>query len=228
MAFKHISIAQYQEVRQFLPTTDDKDAERALTAWCRVLSVITGKPYDDIESWPIERLKAAINKIKWIKEPITGRVRKYLWFGLRPYKATLSTKGMSTAQCIEIKTFLARHKGDYINAMHMVLASIYTPLTWRGWSRKGLDHEDLAFKFQNRKVSEVAPSVFFYSKELQRSINRIREYGIKIQAEKMREAEQLLMSTLREILENIGDGMPQSTNSPEATHLKKMKYGRGL
>lgn len=205
-SFKGITVDQYQRILPIYQKIEkETDPITIASDWCRIIAILTnGKPAD-IEALPIDKLKRMIKALSFLNDAnIKAKPSKYLFIKGRLYKAKTRGRDFNTAQYAEIKTFL--QSGNWINEMHKLLASMYSPLTWSGFKHDGAGHETHANRFKQVSVAKVYPTVFFYSIQFRNSIKRIQEYGLKIAQEENRKAEELLMSILRETLESIGDG----------------------
>jgi hypothetical protein len=160
---------------------------------------------NEVEALPIDKLKAAIKRLSFLGHGnIKPNRRKYLFVNGKLHRAKSHAREFNTAQYAEIQTFL--QSGNWIAEMHKILATIYSPLTWSGFKHDGEGHEKRAEEFKKLSVAKVYPTVFFYSVLWQKSMKRIVEYGLRIAEQENRKAEELLMLTLRETLESIGDG----------------------
>lgn len=208
-SFNQVTVSQYQRVVPIYKKIE-KETDSLIIAsdWARIISILSDVTPAEVENLPLSQLTSIIKSLDWLVQgKMPFRKRKYLFVNGRIHRATFKAKGFNTAQYVEIKTFLGR--GDMLSEMHNILATIYSPLTKKGFRHNGLNHSERAEAFKQISVAKVFPTVFFYSKAYRRLIKNITEYGIKLQREKMKEADQLLMSTLREALENIGDGTAQ-------------------
>lgn len=173
--------------------------------WGRILSVLTDEPPHVFINMEIRDLDNIIKSLNWlVNGNIKPKKRKYLFIKGHLHKAKLDAKQFNTAQYVEIKTFLSR--GNWIEEMHNILASIYSPLTFKGFKHNGETHQERAEFFKTVPVSKVYPVVFFYSVQFKDSMKRIQEYGLKMLKEKQKEIDQHLIQTLKLVLEDIGDG----------------------
>lgn len=208
-SFKGVSVGQYQLIYPIYQKIEkETDSMTIASDWCRIISILTGRKPNEIEALPIDQLKKAIKQLSFLGHgEIKPNRRKYLFVNGKLHRAKSQAKEFNTAQYVEIKTFLGR--GNWIGEIHRLLASMYSPLTWGGFKHDGEGHEERAEAFKKMSVAKVYPTVFFYSILWERWMKRIREYGLKIAEEENRKAEELLMLTLRETLESIGDGTPQ-------------------
>ena len=205
-SFSQVTVSQYQRISPIYQKIEkESDPITIASDWCRIISILTDKTPADIEAMPIDKLKAIIKSLNWlVNGNIKPKKRKYLFIKGRLHKAKLDAKQFNTAQYVEIKTFLSR--GNWIEEMHNILASIYSPLTFKGFKHNGETHQERAEFFKTVPVSKVYPVVFFYSVQFKSSMKRIQEYGLKMLKEKQKEIDQHLMSTLKLVLEDIGDG----------------------
>lgn len=205
-SFNQVTVSQYQRISPIYQKIEkESDPITIASDWCRIISILTDKTPADIEAMPIDKLKAIIKSLNWlVNGNIKPKKRKYLFIKGRLHKAKLDAKQFNTAQYVEIKTFLSR--GNWIEEMHNILASIYSPLTFKGFKHNGETHQERAEFFKTVPVSKVYPVVFFYSVQFKDSMKRIQEYGLKMLKEKQKEIDQHLIQTLKLVLEDIGDG----------------------
>ncbi len=211
-SFSQVTVSQYQRISPIYQKIEkESDPITIASDWCRIISILTDKAPADIEAMQIDKLKAIIKSLNWlVNGNIKPKKRKYLFIKGHLHKAKLDAKQFNTAQYVEIKTFLSR--GNWIEEMHNILASIYSPLTFKGFKHNGETHQERAEFFKTVPVSKVYTVVFFYSVQFKDSMKRIQEYGLKMLKEKQKEIDQHLIQTLRLVLEDIGDGTVQSTN----------------
>lgn len=210
--YNGVTIGQYQEIHKVWNSMMDE-----LDKWVHIICILTDKQVDEVEDWPIQKLTASINKIKWIvKGEFYQSKHKYILVKGRPYKAIMEAKDANVARYIEIKTFLER--GSFIEQLHSLCASIYTPLTLNGWVNDSESHKYRADLFKNVPIGKVYPVVFFYSVQLKNKIKNMQESGIKKLNKDLRKVDQDLMQTLREILNEAGVGTLSLMKSQEGTH----------
>lgn len=180
-SFNDITVGQYQKIYFLLK-------ENTNESWVAIISELSGKPYDEIEAIPIRELKLIIKRLDFILRPevLHEKVKKYIAVRGRICKAIYQADLLNTAQLVDIKTFLQPTKDldqtetTVVNA-HRLLASIYLPLTWRGF-RYTNSHKKLAEDFKGAKMGDVYGTLFFYSVLWERLIECSLEYG-KNQAE---------------------------------------------
>lgn len=217
-----VTVAQFQELLPIYKRVQtEEDSVKWLSLWANIIAILADCQTEEVEALDLEEINKIIKSLSWLNDKhLPHPKRKYLFIKGRLYRATDEAKKFTTAQYVEYKTFLGR--GNVISEMHYLLATIYHPV----FGDK--EHDEKARMFLNVPVSKVYPMVFFYANEYRNSIKRIEEYGIRLMKEEMKKADEALMLTLREILENIGGGTVSSTNSQEATRLKRMRYMDGL
>lgn len=206
-SFKQVTVEQYQRIYPIYQKIEaEKDPIVIASDWCRIISILTTLKPNEVEELPIDKLKSIIKSLNWlVNGNIKPNKKKYLFVKGHLHRAKLEAKQFNTAQYVEIKTFLSR--GNWISEMHNILATIYSPLGWKGFKHDGVSHPDRAEAFKKVSVASVYPTVFFYSVQFKDSMRRIQEYGLKLMKEKQKEIDQHLALTLREVLENIGDGI---------------------
>jgi hypothetical protein len=212
-----ISVAQFQELLPiYKKALTEEDSVKWLSHWSNIIAILADCQTDEVEALPLDEVNRIIKSLSWLNDKhLPHPKRRFLLIKGRLYKATTEAKKFNTAQYVEYKTFIGR--GNLISEMHYLLATIYHPV----WGDKS--HEEKAAMFRQMPVSKVYPMVFFYTKVYMTSIKRIEEYGTRLMKEELKKADEALMLTLREILENIGDGTQSSTNSRGETRLRRTK-----
>lgn len=210
-SFREVTVEQYQELLPiYKKIVNESDAEKVIFGWVNIIAILADCQIDEVEALPIDKLDKITRSLDWlVNGHFPAARRKYMFFNGRLYKATLKAKDFNVARYVEIKTFLGR--GGVVPELHNLLASIYTPLTWKGWVNNSLSHKERSDKFKKAKVGKVYPTVFFYSKVWNNLIQDIQAYGIKKAEKNLKIADDILMQTLREILDDIGGGTAPST-----------------
>jgi hypothetical protein len=199
-SFKQVTVEQFQELLPiYKKALEETDSMKNINHWVNIIAILADCTLEEVEAIDISDLKAIINKLGWLNKDVPGGTKKTLWLNGTLYVAPKNAKGFNTARYVEIKTFLGRD--GLIPEMHNILASIYQP-----YFKSKQTHEERAYEFRKAKVGDVAPTVFFYTKVYKNLTKRIQEYGIKVMEEKMKEVDVVLQETLKEILEDIGDG----------------------
>lgn len=207
-SFKQVSVSQFQELLPiYKKTLTESDNIKLIDLWCNIIAILADCQLEEVEALPIPKIKEIVKGLGWLNADVYQGQKKYVLFTKgKLYKAPRTAKAFNTARYIEYQTFMGR-KGGLIENLHLILATIYQPY----FDNSKQTHEERANVFKDVMMADVYPVVFFYTNVWKNSIKRIQEYGLRIAKEKNKEAEELLMSTLREVLENIGDGTVQLT-----------------
>lgn len=206
ISLNQITISQYQEAYPIWQSiSKEKDAEKVLTKWANVIAILADCQTDEVEALPISRLKTYIQRLSALlnSEP-KSKVKRFVILKGKLYRASLNELELSPGQYIDILTFLERE--GIVPAMHKILASIYSPLTIKGFRQNARYHSEHAAKFRQASFGKLYPTVFFYSKRSNNLIKTIQDYGISQAEKQMRKAQKLLDQTLKESLESIGAG----------------------
>ena len=193
-----ITVEQFQEALPYYKkAVEAKETEEALNNWMVVIAIVTDTTVDVIQEMPIDKLKEKIKELAWLGTlPPDSPKFKIEINGIK-YKAPKDESDFNTSGYIEYKTFL---KGGLIENLHLILATIYKP-------EEKQSHKERAEIFKKVMIGEVYGMVFFWAKRYKKQMDRIKSYGLKVAQKKNKEAQRILMETLRETLENIGDGM---------------------
>ena len=198
----NITVEQFQEASPYYKkAVEAKETEEALNNWMVVIAIVTDTTVDVIQEMPFDKLKEKIKELAWLGTlPPDSPKFKIEINGIK-YKAPKDEKEFNTSSYIEYKTFL---KGGAIENLHLLLATLYRP-------EEKQSHKERAEIFKKVMIGEVYGMVFFWTKRYKKRIARIKSYGLKVAQKKNKEAQKILMETLRETLENIGDGTPPLT-----------------
>ena len=194
----NITVEQFQEALPYYKkAVEAKETEEALNNWMVVIAIVTDTTVDVIQEMPIDKLKEKIKELAWLGTlPPDSPKFKIEINGIK-YKAPKDESDFNTSGYIEYKTFL---KGGLIENLHLILATIYNP-------EEKQSHKERAEIFKKVMIGDVYGMVFFWAKRYKKQMDRIKSYGLKVAKRKNKEAQRILMETLRETLENIGDGM---------------------
>ena len=110
MNWNNITLKQYQDLYPVLMDDTLTDLDKAV----RVLSIILNVTEDEIDSWPLEKLKDYKDSISFlINEDIPRKVPKYIHTNGKRYRFVHEIQKMPAARYIEAKTY--RHGGHHVN-----------------------------------------------------------------------------------------------------------------
>lgn len=198
----NITVEQFQEALPYYKKAiEAKETEEALNQWSIVIAIITGTTMEAVQDLPIDKLKAQIKDIEWLGTLPSDSPKFKLEIDGVKYKAPKLESEFNASRYIEYKTFL---QGGVIENLHLILATIYRP-------ESDQSHKERAEIFKKAIIGEVYGMVFFWTKRYKKRISRIQAYGLKIAKEKNEEALKILLETLKETLDDIGDGTPPLT-----------------
>lgn len=160
--FNEITVGQFQEC-YFINKSDP-----SLEGWARIISILSGKPYEEVINYQVDVLKAIKKRLLFLldDEDLNTKVKKYIYVKGHVYKAVYEANKLSAAQGIDLKEFM---KGDMdqkdiiVENAHKLLASIYLRLGWSGFKYRGDIHQEVSEDFKKCKVGDVWGTLFFYS-----------------------------------------------------------------
>jgi hypothetical protein len=168
-SFNEVTVKQYQDV-YFLIREKYIDDFQYCENWARVISILSNEDYDTILELPKIEFKNLIKRIDFILRPevLQERAKKYIAVNRRFYKAVLNADQLSTSQSLNIKGFQSRDNSLDINEntvveMHNLLATIYLPLTLKGFKYSSEKHRKIAEDMLHAKMGDVYGTLFFYS-----------------------------------------------------------------
>lgn len=205
-SFNDLTIEQFQECYFVL------GSKPTLDSWIMVISILSGKSKDTIESLPIKELKKEINKLQFLLSPnLNEKVNKFISIKGRPFKAVFFASDMQTNQVADLKGLMHK-EGQSVNDTivenaHKLLACIYLPLTLRGFKYVPSKHKEVSQYFRKAKMGDVYGTLFFYSNLYRNLIEAINTFGkshMEIVNSHMKELEE--WQTRKESLEQGGVG----------------------
>lgn len=193
----NITVDQFQEALPYYKkAVEATDTEEALNNWMIVIACVTDTTVDIVQEMPIDKLKAQIKDLAWLGTTPSDSPKFSLELNGVKYKAPKEETEFTTSSYIEYKTFL---KGGLIENLHLILASIYRPEIKQS-------HKERAEIFKSAMISDVYGTVFFWTKRYKKRIAHLKAYGLKLAQKKEKEVQKILMETLKEILDEHGDG----------------------
>ena len=192
-SFNDITLGTFQEC--YFIFKEEKDE---LDAWIKVIAKLTNTSTETVESYSGEKLSKIVKSLEFLKNPqVETKPKKYIGVNGKLFKATTLITDLSTAQGIDIKTFLKPVNGfsqedmAVMNA-HLILASIYKPLTFNGFKYDPLNHKANSEALKKVKFGDLSGTLFFYSKVWEKWIPIIESY--------MKEVDRTLTSHMEEVI----------------------------
>lgn len=161
-------IGNYNEltIKQFLRIKTITDMEQdPLHRKVLILSEISGKSVDEIESMPIGDMIEAIKGLDKIENLQTDeKIKLKFKVGGRRFIVKWKEQDLTSEQFIDASHFC---KEDMLNNIHNILASVCVERTWYGkeLGYKGENHKEVADLFYNEmKISTAYPIMLFFCK----------------------------------------------------------------
>jgi hypothetical protein len=174
-SLKEITVQQYQEIHpSILKVTELSDPLDINLEWCRIISILTVKHVDEIESLDLDVIKGYKKQLSFLLEDKERLITKFIWINGCLYKGTNNAEGLNASQVVAIKTFLSQ--GNYIDQMHNLAPCVYKKLTWKGWKYNGNDHIKISNKILKKSSYDIIPVVFFCSKVLKNLMESSEPY----------------------------------------------------
>lgn len=235
-SFNDITVGQYQDIYFLIQSKEGEDDIEFLTRWAQVIAILTKQDVQTISDLPGRELRHLIKCLDFVLRPevLLDKPKQYIAVNGRICKAVLRADQLSMPQGVDIKTFLTpiedldQTETTVVNA-HKLLASIFIPLSWRGFKYNSSKHAKLAKDFRHAKMGDVYGTLFFYSVLWESLIKSMEDYG--------KPHIQLIQNHMTEIQEwsqesystSDGTGKKPSTNYQGATRNGKRSttHGRG-
>lgn len=171
-----MTIRQFQEL-YFISQNTDIDIDKSI----KMVGVITGKTPQQVESIPMlkfNRICARITKYFQIfhKNLLKGKPKSLVLVNGRIYRLhyRIDRKPIDAARYVETITF----GKDVVENLHKIMASISTPITWRGKEYKR-PHEDIAKDFESMNFEAAYHAAVFFYMHYRISMQIIQPYLVK-------------------------------------------------
>lgn len=197
MNWNKITVRQYQDILPII--TDEKLTN--LDRLVKVISILTGKDEDVIDSWPIDKL----NDYKHLFEfDFKKEAKKRVKVNGRYYRFNWEINKLKAARYIEAKTFV---NGGLFQNLHKIMASCVIPerkILGFYFDKKynATDHSKYADDLLDAPFPFVYNACVFFCRLLMKWIETILSSSEELK-EKMTEKQ---MKALKESLANITDG----------------------
>ena len=201
-------------IKQFLKIKTISDVEQdPLRRKVLILSEITGRDADEIESMPIGDM---LKELKGLDEIETlqsdEKIKLKFKVGGRRFIVKWREQDLTSEQFIDA-SFFCKDQANIVNNIHNILAAISVERNWYGkeLGYKGENHKDIANLFFNEmKISQAYPIMLFfcrYYRELHKNILSYLELEVE---EQMKKVKPILEKFQH--LEKSGDGLQVSMN----------------
>lgn len=177
MKWKDISVFQWQQLNDlFLKSKEVTDLDLAVQSAAICLKMTE----HEIDSLPIDSLKAILKNIGFIHEELKPEPLKYIHTKNRRYKCIYDVRKIPAARYIETK-----HFGQDVNAnLHKIGACMVMPMkrTLFGWKVDKYDatkHEEYAQDLLEAPITAVLGSVVFFYQVYKGWIKSSKDYLIQ-------------------------------------------------
>lgn len=197
MNWNKITVRQYQDILPIITNEKLTDLDKLV----KVISILTGKHEDIIDSWPIDKL----NEFKHLFEfDFKKEAKKRVKVNGRYYRFNWEVNKLKAARYIEAKTFVG--DGLFQN-MHKIMASCVIPqrrILGLYFDKKynAADHDKYAADLLDAPFPFVYNACVFFCQLLMKWIDITLSYSEELKG-KMTEKQ---MTVLRESLQSITDG----------------------
>jgi hypothetical protein len=161
MNWSEITIGQYQQLVSIQNGVYEFGIEKEIA----VLSCITGKPTEELEELPKDKLIELAKVTKFINDPISDTLKPIFKCGGKTYNVLMNAEKISTEQFILLNRY-TENEANTIDNLHYILA-VLTNEKQYWWSsnvhRFDYNFEEKAKLFKDKLSIEMAhaPAVFF-------------------------------------------------------------------
>lgn len=157
--FSKLTLLEYQELYR-INTSDSDEIDKAISS----VSVLTGLPRWEVEEMKMtdfNRVSAELATI-FSNEYEYGKPSNIITLAGKRYLIQLNPRKLTAGQYIDIQNFI---KGNMIENMHKVIASMIVPLNWLGRAGKydAAGHETIAEEVRKMLFVDINSICVFFS-----------------------------------------------------------------
>jgi hypothetical protein len=163
MTWNNITLAHYQAIYPITLSKED-DWEKDI----KIVAILNNLTENQIDSMPESQYRALKAKSSFIYSELPkGRTPFYIRGKKRKYKVNYNIEQMPFARYAEVKSFVGHNEADYVNNLHLLMASMVIPMkkklgVWVLDKYNAELHADYAEDLTNAPFRDVYhTSVFF-------------------------------------------------------------------
>lgn len=171
-----MTILQFQQL-YFIAQSTDIDFDKSI----KMVGVVTGKTPEQVENMNMHKFNWICSGIQkkfdiFSKDLLKSKPKNLVFIKGRFYKLhyRIDRQPINAARYIETITFGT----DVVNNLHKIMASIATPVNWRGKPYERL-HEDIATDFESMDFEAAYHAAVFFYTLYRASMQIIQPYLIK-------------------------------------------------
>ena len=161
MNWKNITIGQFQQ----LDTIGKAEYELSIEREIAVISCVTGKSIDELESYPKDKLMEVAHSLDFMKEPMSDKLVSSFKVKGRTFKVILECQKLNAQQLILMMKYCPTLETVTAN-IHYIMAVITNEKKW--YLRKPLpfeeDFEGKAELFKGMSIETVHATCVFFCK----------------------------------------------------------------
>jgi hypothetical protein len=201
-------------IRQFIELSRLKEDEDVINYYMKVVSILSGKPFAEVEAMNITELKSALKLVKFVDElPSNSLIPTRIKLNGNTYDVQLRVDLLKGGQYIDLKTY-TKNEQSIIDNMHNIIALFLQPMRKRFWWYVPQKYdvaqmqEAAADVLNHMSVGDAYPMAVFFWNLLLNLTDATHEY---ISKETMKEikilSHQAQRVERRKHFTNIGDGL---------------------
>lgn len=171
-----MTIKQFQEL-WYITQSTDLDIDKSV----KMVGVVTGMTPEQVDNMPMAKFNKLCTKIQkhfeiFNRNLLKGTPKKFIRAGGRVYQLhyKIDRQPINAGRYIEVISF----GKDVINNLHKIMASIATPVNWRGKPYKR-DHADIAADMESANFEAAYQAAVFFYTLYSVSMTLIQPYLIK-------------------------------------------------
>jgi hypothetical protein len=177
-SYKNLTLKEFIKVKTIELQCRSREATVAA-----LITYYTGKAIADIDLTWLKIYRYRVNRLLDSWESVKrAKVKPTIWIGTKRYKGITDATKLNTNQFTTIQSLLKDGQGDKnINRLAALIFYRYKFGTTPEFNDKY--YEEISEAMLSAKVGDIAPTVFFYAKVLERLQPILKYYFLKSQTE---------------------------------------------
>ena len=171
-----------------LNSMDGSEDERVFAT----IALMADVDIDAVRKIRMKDLGRCIRHLRFLQQPIEGRVKKYIKMGSTRYRVTRKAETMKAGQYIDLNHFLTNEKApkNFADIMAVLLEPTRLGLMVR--EKRPLEHQEIRDKVMELPVTVIKPIADFFLQKYGGSERDTVDYFLMKMKEQMENLEQML------------------------------------
>lgn len=149
------------------------------------IALMADMDIEDIRKIKLKDLGKCIKHLKFLKDPIEGKVKRWIPLRWKGYRIAKDVRTMKAGQYIDINYFLSNGKAPHNFADIMAVLMQPTRFGWFIREKKPMEHEDIKAAAYELPMTIVKPLTDFFLQEYLTSAKATLDYSLWKMEEQM-------------------------------------------